>query len=125
MSTELIEFDAICQLLKKADIKALEEITRYLELTPAEEAKRMYENIIDKLKVIYGEHGENSFFEVNEIIEAIIKPPFRENDTVVRELSDEVTIIGSAESIKDVTLEKMMNLELPPSATLRETPKDQ
>lgn len=126
MNTDtLIGFEEIHQLLKKADIETLKNVSDFLELAGAEEPGKLYNDIIDALGAIYDERKADSCFEINECIKNIIEPPKRDNEAIIKELSDEISIIGTTEGVKDVTIEGIMNLELPPSVTLRETSKEE
>lgn len=83
MNTDtLIGFEEIRQLLKKADIETLKNVSDFLELAGAEDPGKLYNNIIDKLGVIYNEWDADSCFGVNSTIKAIIEPPKSEDSPV-------------------------------------------
>lgn len=77
-----IALEEIRQLLQEADLETLKNISDFLELAPAEDTTKMYNDIIDKLSVLYNEWDADDCFRVNTTIQAIIEPPQREDKPI-------------------------------------------
>lgn len=87
----LMGFEKICQLLQKADLETLKDVSDFLELVPAEDTTKMYNDIIDKLGVLYNEWDAVDWFRVYTTIQAIIEPPQREDKPIFIE-DDEIQL---------------------------------